>query len=345
MKYGGKYWNIKDILPYQRHFNFINSIRNMGKSYTTAGFFVERFLKNQEKFILLTRTAQEKKEGALSRWVDKVMFNEFPEVPYTCLGGDMYYTPEKDKATWKIMGYCRSLSEAIKVKKQSFVNVRWGCLEEYMLEPKHSELYVKGWREPDLLLNIYHTIDREEDKLTLFMLGNNTAFYNPYHLHPAFNIPPTERGEIWKSENVLFQFYEANQEMVEAKKKNKFLRMIEGTEYGSYALEGNYIGDKNDFIEERSGKSVFCFNIRANEFSCGVWSDYNTGIVYLSNKTNTGSGLSISIAGGINVNERGVNKQNSLIKWLAKNYMHGMVFYETPQLRLKGEEMILKYCI
>ena len=24
MKYGAPYWNIKDILPYQRNFNFIN---------------------------------------------------------------------------------------------------------------------------------------------------------------------------------------------------------------------------------------------------------------------------------------------------------------------------------
>lgn len=345
MKYGGKYWNIKDILPYQRHFNFINSIRNMGKSYTTAGFFIERFIKHKEKFILLTRTAKEKEEGALRKWVDKVMFKEYQSIPWTVVGEDMFLTPEKDKNTWEIMGHCRALSEAIKVKKQSFVNVKWGCMEEYMLEPRHMDLYVKGWNEPDLLLNIYHTIDREEDKFTLFLLGNNTAFYNPYHLHPAFNIPPTPQGEIWKSENVLFQFYQPNEEMIQSKKMNKFLRMVEGTEYGSYAVKGIYVGDKNDFIESRTQKAIFCFNIRANQFHCGVWCDSNAGLVYLSNKTNIGTGLNLCIAGGLMRNERGVNKSNNLIKWLSKNYMAGNVMYENAELRIKGEEMILKYCI
>lgn len=168
MKYGGKYWNIKEILPYQRNFNFINSVRSQGKTYTTSGFMIDRFLERDEEFMLVVRTVDEKKNGALKQWLSKVLMKEFTNLPLTINSDTLYYSPEKDKNTWRVIGHCRALSETVKVKKQSFPKVRWMVFEEYMLEPKHYDLYVKGWHEPDLLLNLYHTVDREQDYVTCF---------------------------------------------------------------------------------------------------------------------------------------------------------------------------------
>lgn len=65
MHYGGKYWNIKTYLPYQRNFNFINSERTIGKTYTAQGFFLERAINKGEETIYIVRTQDEKKNGVL----------------------------------------------------------------------------------------------------------------------------------------------------------------------------------------------------------------------------------------------------------------------------------------
>lgn len=342
MIYGGDYWDIKKILPYQRNFNFINSERSTGKSYTTAGFTIDRFLKTQEQSMLLVRTVDEKSHGALRKWYEKVIAKEFPGLPITFTSDAMFYAPEKDKVTWKVICECRALSEAVKVKKQSFPNVKWMMMDEYMLEPKHFDLYVKGWEEPNLLLNIYHTVDREEDRVCMFLLGNNTAFYNPYHLHPAFQIPPVEPGEIWYSENVLFQRYEAPESLKKKKKQNKFLKMIEGTSYGRYAKNGEYIGDNENFVEERTNKSNYVFAIKCNSDSFGVWFDYTTNRVYISTKWNTCGGVCLSLDLIEDGRDIRVTKRHSLIKWLGKKYSEARVFYESMEVKLKAEDIIRK---
>lgn len=340
MKYGGDYWNIKELLPYQRNFNFINSVRNAGKSYTCAGFAIDRFLNKDEKSLLLVRTVDEKKSGALQKWFAKVCSKEFPNVPLVFTSDCLYYAPDKDRDTWSIITYCRALSEAVKVKKQSFPGVKWLFMDEYMLEPKHYDLYVKGWNEPDLLLNIYHTVDREEDYVTCFLLGNNTAFYNPYHLHQAFQIPPCSPGEIWYSENVLFQRYEITKSMEERKKKNRFLRMVEGTSYGKYAKDGVYVGDNENFIAQKTGRSNFIFSFKFDSDNFGVWFDSRVNRVYISSKLPAGSRVHLSLDTVGSETDIRVGRKNSLIKWLVKKYSMACVYYESMEIKLKAQEII-----
>lgn len=340
MQYGGDYWNIKKILPYQRNFNFINSIRDAGKTYTGVGFAIERFLHKGEESLFLVRTVKEKDKGALKKWVDKVVFKEFPQIKFQFTNETMYYAESDKKFDWKPVIHCRALSEAVAVKKQSFPRVKWLFMDEYMLEPKHSYMYVNGWEEPNLLLNIYHTVDREEDRVVCFLFGNNTAFYNPYHLHSAFQIPPTGEGEIWKSENVLFQFYKPPDSLKEKKKKNKFLKMVEGTEYGKYAVEGVYIGDNENFIEQKTNKANFVFAFSYDNDIFGVWYDYNYDRTYISVKFNLGNQVCLALD---KINKPGnivVNKKHSLIRWLAKKYVNGRVFYESMEIKLKCENII-----
>lgn len=347
MKFGGEYWNPYEILPYQRNFNFINSVRSMGKTYSLFGMFLKRWIKNKERFILLVRTVDEKKKGALQKWVEKVMSVEFPDFNYICTADEMCaaYNDEKGKKkSGEVIGYCRALSEAVKIKKQTFVGVRWMCLEEYMLEVKHWDLYVKGWSEPDLLLNIYHTVDRENDYVICFLLGNNTAFYNPYHMHKAFMIPPTEPGKIWLSENVLFQNYLPNSEMLDKKEKCKFLKMIEGSDYGEYALKGKYTGDNMDFIAQKTNRAVYSFSFYYNECCFGVWHDSSINLSFVSFKHGNANLTTYSL-GHVQQGCRVLEKTHVLSKWLKKRYLAGNLFFETMEIKMKCEEGIKKYVV
>lgn len=337
MKYGGAYWNIKEILPYQRNFNFINCIRNNGKTYTTLGFFIDRYLSRREQFIYILRTVDEKKKNGFSKAFEKVIAKEFPEHKFE-------FSTDTLMLEGDVVGHCRALSEAIKVKKESFPFVRWGVMDEYMLEQKHWDSYVKGWSEPDLLLNLYHTIDREEDRVTFFLLGNNTAFYNPYHLHPAFMIPPVQPGQIWYNKNVLFQWVVPTEEKKQMQEECKFVQMIKGTSYSQYAIEGNYLGDNDDFVEERPNDAVLTMYFRLHGENFAVWNSYKMGIAYIT-KHNGGMIRKYTFAitkEDISPSCRILARDNAFYKWLKRMLLNGKIYYEDMEVKLKVQIELYK---
>ena len=345
MKYGAPYWNIKDILPYQRNFNFINGERSIGKTYTAEGYFIERALNNGEEFVYICRTQEEKKGGILEKSFAKVLACEFPNQPIKSTTEVMELIIEDDNGDViekKTLGYCLALSEAVKIKKRSFPFVRWLMFDEYMLEEKQRASYVNGWKEPDLLLSIYHTIDRERDYVICFMFGNNTSFYNPYHMHSAFNIPYIEKGGIWYNENVLFQWAESTEELKDKKSKCKFLKMIDKTDYGQYAKHGDYVDDNINFIGDRTGNSRHLFTFEYEKEIYGVWQDMKLGLVFIDSKYDKSCTLNYALT----IDDHKENtmftrsKSDTLLMWLGKMFKLGNVRYTSMRVKVKAEQAI-----
>ncbi len=276
-----KYWSPSTLLPYNRNFNFINSSRGIGKTYNMWIFLLNRALNNCDEFVYIVRTQNDKQEGRMRSAAQKVLNEQFPDLPVVSDNNTMWL----ESKNGQVLGHCLALSEAYKAKRSvSLPNVKWLFFDEYILEGGYG--YVHGWKEPDLLLNLYHTIDREKDKVVCFMCANTVSFYNPYHLHPAFAIPQGKPGKIWHSENVLFQWAEPSAELQEQKSNCKFLRMIDGTGYGRYAKDGQYIEDKTALIDKRPVRAKLRFNVLANDETFGVWYDADTQIYYIDNKCN-----------------------------------------------------------
>jgi hypothetical protein len=212
-----------------------------------------------------------------------------------------------------------------------------------MLEEKQNVSYVNGWKEPDIFLSIYHTIDREEDRVICFLLGNNTSFYNPYHLHPAFNIPKVEKGQIWYNENVLFQWATGSDELNAQKSKSKFIRMINNTDYGNYAVKGNYVDDNFSFVEKRPDYATYVFTFSFHDDAFGVWIDRNKGIAYISDKIDPSCKINFALS----VDDHKENtmltkdKHNTTLQWLSRNFKLGNVRYETMEIKKKAESAII----
>lgn len=338
-----KYWDINKILRFNRCFNFINGERSIGKSYTTQKFIVGRAIKRGQEFVYLVRTQDEKKHGILAQAFEKVLISEYKNYNIESNNDEMYLNIETETGKErKTLGYCIALSECVKIKKRSFPNVKYLMFDEYMLEKNQAITYVNGWKEPDLFLNIYHTIDREQDKVICFCLGNNTSFYNPYHLHKAFNIPNIHKGEIWKSNNVLFEWATSSKELKDEKNKCKFIEMLNGTDYGTYANDGNYIEDNINFIMQRSKNAYLLFTITYNSITYGVWCDNKIGIVFISDKYNPACKLNFALTLADHTENTFLTKANTshLLKWLSKQFKLGNVRYENMIIKNRVESGI-----
>lgn len=340
-----KYWDINKILPYNRCFNLINGERSIGKSYTTQKFFIKRARERGEEFVYLVRTQDEKKKGILLQSFQKVLNNEYKDVEIDGNTEEMWEKYEDETGEHKrILGYCIALTECVKVKKRSFPNVKYLLFDEYMLEEKQSISYVNGWKEPDLFLSIYHTIDREQDKVVCFLLGNNTSFYNPYHLHRAFNIPNVKKGDIWYSENVLFQWATGTAELQDDKNKSKFLKMISETQYGQYAVKGDYVDDNTEFIQKRSDKAIHQMSFTYYGETYGVWHDCELGILFISNKYDPYNRLhyAFTIDDHDETTLLTKDKNSTMLKWLARNFKLGNVRFESMEIKKKSQEAIIQ---
>lgn len=330
------YWDINKILPYQRNFNLINGERSIGKTYTTQKWVVGKCLEKQQQFVYLVRTQSEKKEGVLERAFEKVMTKEFP-------GLETAYTEETMSANGEIIGFCIAISESQKIKKRSFPNVYYIIFDEYMLEDSSRSNYVSGWKEPDLLLSIYHTIDREEDRVKVFMLGNNTSFFNPYHLHPAFNIQPIKQGQIWTSENVLYQWAEGSKDLKEKRATSKFGKMIQNTRYGEYASAGHFIEDNDDFIAVHDGKAQYEFTIICGGIQYGVFADQNKGLVYISDKTDPSCPFVYALTVDDHTENVMLTKgKPGALEWFSKCIKIGVVRFENMYIKKLTEGEIYK---
>lgn len=332
------YWNIHEILPYQKNFNFINGPRSIGKSYTTQKFVLRKCLEKGLQFVYITRTIAERKEGVFKQAFEKVCVQEFPDYSFE-FTSDVMTNPD-DGA---IIGYCIALTEAQKKKKPSYPQVKYIIFDEYMLEMNNSGRYVNGWREPDTFLSLYHTIDREEDRVICFLLGNNTSFFNPYHMHPAFSIPEISPGGIWYSKNVLYQWALPSEELKEEKAKSKFIQMIEGTSYSQYAVTGSYIEDNRNFVEVRTSNARHLFYFEYMGARYGVWYDANAGRIFIDYKYDPSCRMAyaLTLADHTENTTLTQGKKPTLLEWLGQNFKRGNVRYVNMAVKKMAEQAIV----
>lgn len=340
--YDGIHWNIYEILPYQRNFNLINSERSIGKTYTTEAYVLDKCIQNSCEFVYIVRTKAKKDKGALEKGFKKVVNEKFSNFEFDYTNEAMFLEDEPKR----ILGYCIALSEENEVKTQSYPNVKYLIFDEYVIEEKPNVRYYNGWEEPESLLNIYDTIDRREDRVKCFLMGNNIRFHNPYHLHKAFKVPFTEKGKIWISENVLFQNAEASKELKEQKSKSKFTRMIEGTSYGSYANDGVYQNDNYNFIEKLSQNCHYNMTIEYNKKSFGVYSDARIGRVFISDRIDSSCRFSYALTLEDHTENTFLTHSRNCthLRWLSDNYKKGNVRFVNMTVKAfiePGIDMIL----
>ena len=312
------YWDIGEILSYNRRFNFINGPRSIGKTYTTQKFCIKRAIERNEQFFYMVRTQYEKLNHAMYDGLAKVLEREFSNYDINVKNDVCVYN---DGETKRIIGHCLAISESAKIRRKSFPLGKYLIFDEYMLAPEDSGGYVDGWKEPDKFLSIYHTIDREEDRVICFFLGNNTSFYNP--------------GKIWCSKNVLFQYALPSPELAEEKGKSEFIKMIKGTEYSSYAISGSYTDTTHNDIEQLNKQCIHVFNIVYKGITYGAWR-YDKGGSYILSKKHDPSCPFIYAISATDMGQNTIlakDRRNTHIQFVLRAFKYGKLRFDTQETR------------
>lgn len=262
------YWNINKTLSFNAYFNFIVGSRGCGKTYGAKKFCVNRFLKTGEQFVYVRRYDTELNE--ISKFFDDIIKNnEFPNTDFKVKGRCFYANDE-------LIGYAQALSTAKVAKGTPSPNVNTIIFDEFILDKGYYR-YIPD--EVTNFLELVESVFRMRDNVRVLALSNALTTFNPYFTY--FNISLPYGSNFLLKNDILIEMVQ-NKEYIEKKKQTRFGQIIQGTKYGDYNIENKFLLDNPAFIEKKSGKCNYLFTIRYKENFYGVWANWSSGKIFIS---------------------------------------------------------------
>lgn len=277
------YLNFNKPLSYNAFLSFIITERGLGKSYGAKKFVAKHFLKKNKQFVYMRRFKSELKEAMLKNgnpifWNQIVKDKELKNHKFTNKKDTMYIDD-------KLCGFAIPLSIANILKSATYENVDTIIFDEFLIDSTGVGYhYLKN--EVIQLLETIETVARLRDIRVIF-LGNAISITNPYFTFFNITLPYNNEVKIVKRDNkgnpLIIVYYALNTIYREVKKQTRFGQLIADTEYGKYAMDNEFLRDSKAFIQKKSKTSKFYFILTLNGKNYGIWCDYNTGNMFISN--------------------------------------------------------------
>lgn len=264
------WYSLQRVLSFNALINIIIGERGVGKSFSCKKHVINRFIKKGEEFVYLRRYKTELKSSVPHFFDDIIEKKIFPEAKFQ-VKGNMFYINDQ------VAGYALPLSTANILKSTSFAKVKTIVFDEFIID-KGCYRYLLN--EIETFLDIIETIARLRD-IKVFMLGNAISITNPYFTYFNLSLPYNSDVALFKDGSILVNYIK-NESYREVKKASRFGKLIEGTEYGKYAIDNEFLRDSKSFIRKKEKNSKFYFILILNGQYYGVWNDYKNGVMYIS---------------------------------------------------------------
>lgn len=271
-----KYLDVKNTVSYNALFNYILGIRGSGKTYGLLKYFIERYLKTGKRFLYVRRTEEELKK--LTTEKNGRIFNH---VQVEFEGHTLWAEANILHIDKNICGYAQALTTARKLKSDALDNVTDIIFDEFIIDTTiSSQHYLND--EVTAFLELYESVARPGTRdydVRCWFLGNAISSTNPYFDY--FNLSLPYKTDIVRKNDQLIQLV-APPELIEAKKKTRFYKMIKGSAYEAYAAENKFLRDNTAFIKKKTKDCEYQFTITYYDNNLGIWKDWRNGKYYVS---------------------------------------------------------------
>ena len=269
------FWDLTKTLSYNALLNFCIGERGVGKSFSAKKFVINDYLKNGNEFVYIRRYKTEL-ETAYEGFFDQLQTAGFFE--------DHQFRIQQSKKKVdkfiidkEVFGYGVPLSTANILKSASFPKVKTIIFDEFLID-NGTYHYLRN--EVIQFLDIIETIARLRD-IRVILLGNAISISNPYFDFFKLSLPYQSEFKTFKQGTILVNYIK-NEAYREAKKATRFGQLIDGTDYGEYAIDNEFIRDDSSFVMKRSPESKVFSTIILKGEKYGIWRDWKKGFVYIS---------------------------------------------------------------
>lgn len=324
------WYNFNKVLSYNGLLNFIIGERGVGKTYGATKFVSKKFINKNEEFVYLRRYKTELK-SSVPKFFDALKTNIETGIEKDKALLDHKFNSKDNKfyIDNKICGYALSLSTANILKSTSFSKVTTIIFDEFIID-KGCYHYLQN--EVTQLLDIIETIGRLRDIKVLF-LGNAISITNPYFTYFDLTLPYNSDIKTFKNGLIVVNYIK-NEKYREIKKASKFGKLIEGTEYGKYAIDNEFLRDSKAFIKKKSKISKFFFILMLNGRTYGVWNDYKEDIIFISNDYDPNCPITFTI------NPDDHNEHSILIRCRTSSFFSSIIeHYRVARLCFENQQI------
>ena len=283
---GTKLLSIKDINGKDPEVYICTTNRTGGKTTYFSRYFVNRFKRFNEKFMLLYRYSYE---------LDGVADKFFKDIKTLFFPNDTMESKKVAKGLFHILtlngvecGYAVSIHSADTLKKYShyFNDVERILMDEFQPE---SNTYLPN--EVQKFMSIHTSVARGQGKqvrrVPVFLLGNAVTLINPYYITLGISARLTSevkflRGDGWVLEQGFIETASR------AQKGSAFNRAFSKEQYAAYSSENIYLHDNKSFVEKPDGPmSRYICTIRYKNKDYAIKEYRSLGILYCDDKPDT----------------------------------------------------------
>ena len=312
--------------------------RGVGKTFNAKVTVLKKFLRTGEQFIYLRRYKTELDSALYTFWND-LQSNDYFK--------DHVLKVQKNKMITKFLcdgevcGYAIPLSTANILKSTAFPLVKTIIFDEFVLDTA-SGTYKYMRNEAEMLLDVIETVFRLRDGQVI-MLGNNVNFYgSPYVAYWNLELPYSSEFRSFQDGLILVNYIK-NEAYRQAKRDSKFGKLIDGTNYGEYAIENKSLRETDVFIDKKPANARFEGLLIINGVNLGVWVS-NEGICYLNEKYDPN--VTIKFACDFDDHtEQTVflnAKENPLIRIIIRCWRNGWLRFENQKVKTASLSILNK---
>lgn len=319
-----KYYDISQLLSYNKILNFVIGQRGGGKTFGAKKWAINDFLKKGNEFIWIRHFKQELKQLKRNFWDDIIHSGLYPDVEFSISGDKLYINNQ-------LCGYLVALSTANQLKSASFPKVNKIIFDEFIFERGHN--HYRGDEVIDFI-NLMDTVIRDRDNCRALLIANNVQTTNPYFHYFNIRGDQTKRFVFDHQRGICIEFYTGST-YAEERLKTRFGKLIDGTEYGDFSLYNKPRLDNDDFIEKRPTYCRFMYSLLWKGYYIGVWFDNKNDRLYFSNQYDK-SGIVFSMT----TDDHSPNmmflkqfKQMSQIKDIKYAYSVGHLYFENQMIK------------
>jgi len=347
-----KYYDWEKTLSYDADVTMVVGARGLGKTFGLRKQFIKDWKKDGSRFVEVVRFKNELggvSDGYFGR------LENLPENENYHFKTDTRYAyiaekPKDDekgkkKLTWHVIGYFMAMTDAQRMKKRTFNNVRRIVLDEAIIE--RSDRYHNYLpNEFATLADIVDTVSRERAdtkgiRPRVYLLGNACDFGNPYFGHYGVT-SDLKFGYRWYfHKTFLLHYVDADEYANEKLTGTVAGRMLAGSEAGKVSAKNEFVGLSSDFVEQKPKHAKFSFGIHFNGAHFGVWADYIRGFYYVTESIpNNASAIYYFSNEDARVNYIAAKRTSKLFQTFGEFYYMGLLRYESIDVKRRFQDVL-----
>lgn len=290
---GTKLLSMLDLNGAKPEIYICTSNRSAGKTTYYNRYAVNKFKKNNEKFMLIYRYNYE-----LDDCADKF----FKDLESLFFHGDVMTSKRKASGIFHELflneescGYAISLNSADQLKKYShlFSDVFRMIFDEFQSETNH---YCSD--EIRKFISIHTSVARGQGKqaryLPVYMIGNPVSIINPYYVELGISERLRDDTKFLRGDGyVLEQGFVKSAS--QAQRESGFNKAFARNSYVAYSSQCVYLNDNKAFIEKPDGIGKYLCTLRYNGTDYGVREFAEAGCIYVDDKSDSSFRFKITV--------------------------------------------------